>query len=50
MGDLPVSPWTVLLRLERALPSALRGPVDFSDSYDWNLFVIRWTYGSSIPG
>src|ERR1022692_2116412 len=29
MGDLPVSPWTVLLRLERALPSAVRGPLDF---------------------
>ena len=25
MGDLLVSPWTVLLRLERALPSAVRG-------------------------
>ena len=29
MGDLLVSPWTVLLRLERVLPSAVRGPVDF---------------------
>jgi len=40
-GDLPVSPWMVLLRLERALPAGVRGPLDF-----WALMRLEWTCDS----